>query len=692
MKNDLILEIGTEEIPALFLQESAGNLNRTIKEQFEKSSLSFGEVETYYTPRRLTLRVFDLSPKQKDQVTENFGPPKRIAFDEKGKPTSAAVGFAKSQGVDVKQLEIAKRDNGEFLVVRKKITGQKTDKVLKDLLPGIISSISFRKSMRWGYGKTTFARPVRWIMCIYGGKKLSFGLEGLSSDTKSYGHRFSSPKPFSPKSWNDYIAQLRKRDILLDQSERKKFIEKNIDKLAKKLGGSVASDDELLETVTNLVEYPVVLHGSFEKKFLNLPEEVLISVMKNHQKYFPVFSKSKKLLPYFIFVSGTQVKDSKVVVRGNERVIRARFTDAEFFYNEDSSEPLEAKLDGLKTMVFLSQIGSYYEKTKRLEKLAGQITKLSGEKSLEKNLKKAALLSKCDLTTQMVFELPELQGIMGKYYSLHQGVKKSIALAIEEHYMPTGRDASLPTTELGSLLSIVDKTDNICSCFIADLKPTGSADPYALRRQAIGIIQIVISNNLDFELSNLTGFTLNLIKPKNRSNKDINNEILKFFSERFKNLLLEEGYSNNVIESVISNGIGNIVDSYNKIKALEKFKKQKDFDELAIAFKRVVNIAKDKPKAKLNTKLFKDRSEMNLYKTFNDIKKKTEKYFDGKGTTVEGDYLKALSSIKTLKKPVDNFFDSVLVMDEDKKLRDNRLALLSEIKDLFFQVSDFSKI
>ena len=385
MKNELILEIGTEEIPALFLEESSGNLNRSIRQEFEKNSLSFGDVETFYTPRRISTKVSGLLPKQKEQVIENFGPPKKIAFDDNGKPTNAALGFAKSQGVDVNKLEIVKRDNGEFLAVRKHLKGQSTEKVLKFLLPEIINSVSFRKSMRWGYGKTTFARPIRWIMCLYGGKKLVFSLEDLKSNSKSYGHRFSYPKPFTPKSWKEYISQLKKRDVLLDQTERKKFIEKGVNKLASGLGGLVEKDEELLEVVNNLVEYPVILNGTFENKFLKLPEEVLISVMKNHQKYFPVFSKSKKLLPYFIFVSGTHVKDNKVVIRGNERVIRARFTDAEFFFNEDSREPLEAKLEGLETMVFLSEIGSYLEKTRRLEKLSHQISKLCGKKRLEKD-------------------------------------------------------------------------------------------------------------------------------------------------------------------------------------------------------------------------------------------------------------------------------------------------------------------
>lgn len=691
MKNELIFEIGTEEIPALFLEESTSNLKEKIKQEFEKNSLSFGDVQIFYTPRRIVAKVSGLLPKQKDQVIENFGPPKKIAFDENGKATKAAIGFAKSQGVDVNKLDIAKRDNGEFLAFKKKVKGRKTDKVLIELFPEIIDSIPFRKSMRWGYGKKTFARPIRWLMCLYERKKLSFEFENIKSGNRSYGHRFSSIKPFSPKNWTDYLNELKKNDVLLDQTERKKFIDKEINKLASKLGGFAKRDEELLETITNLVEYPVVLNGTFEKRFLKLPEEVLISVMKNHQKYFPVFSKSKKLLPYFIFVSGTQVKDNNVVIKGNERVIRARFTDAEFFWNEDIKKPLDNNISELKSMVFLSEIGNYFEKTRRLENLSNDLALVCKKQKIKDDLKRSATLSKADLVSQMVFEFPELQGTMGKYYANESGEKAGIARAIEEHYMPVSRDGSLPVTEIGALLSITDKIDNIVSCFSAGLKPTGSADPYALRRQAIGIIQIVLDKQFIFNLETIFENALKKIN-KATDNSETLFEIINFISERLKNLMLDQGYSNSVIDSVLSTGFDNIVDSYNRIKAVEKFNKQKGFEELSVAFKRVVNIAKEKPKAKLSTKLFKDKSESNLYKSFSNIQKKTDKYLNNKSLTSEADYIKALNLIKTLKEPIDFFFDSVMVMDKNQKLKKNRLALLNEIKTLFFKISDFSKI
>ncbi len=695
MNKELLLEIGTEEIPALFLEESARDLNRIITKEFEKSWLEFGNVEIFYTPRRLAVRVSNLLPDQKERTVENFGPSKKTAFDINGKLTKAALGFARSQGVDFEQLDMVKRKNGEFLTFRKKIRGEKTSEVLKTLLPKIINSIHFRKSMRWGYGKTTFARPIRWIMCIYNGKKLEFEFDDIKSNSKSYGHRFTSPESFSPANWNDYIYHLEKKDVYINQSKRKKSIEKGIDELASKLGGHVEKDEELLETVNNLIECPVVLHGQFEKGFLKIPKEVLISVMKIHQKYFPVLSKSKKILPYFIFVCGTRVRNNETVIRGNEIVLRARFRDAEFFWNEDIKSPLANNLEKLETVEFLSRIGSYAEKTGRLKDNVENLAYYAGINTddIAINLRRAAELSKADLVSKMVFEFPELQGIMGKYYARKSGEENEVATAIEEQYMPRERDGKLPSTTIGALLSIADKIDNICSCFAVGLKATGSADPHALRRQAIGIIQIVLkkqwSFNLQIALENTLGHVLQKI-PMEAKKEKTRVDIAGFISERFKNLMLEEGYSNNVVDSVLSTGFDNILDSYNKIKALEKFKKQKGFAELAAVFKRVVNIIKEKPVARLDPSLFKDNSERKLHEVFVDINEKANNY--NEGVTTKADYTEILKEIKKLKKPVDNFFNSVLVMDKDERLKNNRLALLNEIKNLFFRICDFSRI
>lgn len=694
MTNELILEIGTEEIPALFLEESTRSFRENITRKFTDYSLEFESVELYYTPRRITTRVTGLLPEQKDRIIETFGPPSNIAYDESGNPTKAAIGFARSQGVDVEDLTVTKRDKGEFLSYRKKLKGDRTRNVLKELIPELIKSIPFRKSMRWGKEKVTFARPIRWLMCTFNNEIIEFRIEGVKSSSVTHGHRFLSDNSFEPESWEDYVKGLRKRYVILDQSERKEIIAGKAKKLADGLGGYIQQDNELLETVTNLVEYPVVLEGKFEQKFLNLPDEVLTSVMKNHQKYFPVIdSGSEKIISSFIFVCGSPVRDEQVVIRGNERVLRARLNDAEFFYLEDIKEPLIEKLEDLKDMVFISEIGNFYEKVERLEKIAAELAvSCDRDEKFKNNISRAARLCKIDLVSQMVFEFPELQGIMGKYYALKSKEKKSVATAIEEHYMPTGRGSDLPASVLGSLLSITDKIDNISCCFAAGLKPTGSADPYALRRQAIGILQITLDKKLDFNISDLVSMSLRQINI-DFEREECLQEINAFLAERFKYLLIERGYTNNVIDSVISTGFTNIADCFNRIKALESFRKQKDFEELAIAFKRVVNIAEDKAGINVNTGLFRDDSEDKLYNKFLAIREEISKHLKSdSGIPNEKDYLKALNSIKTLKIPVDKFFDSVMVMDKNEELKNNRMALLSEIKDMFFQISDFSRM
>lgn len=696
MEKELILEIGTEEIPALFLEKAREDLGNILSGELRDKGVEFEEMEIFYTPRRLSARVSGLQRKQRDRTTENFGPPKRIAFDEDGKPTKAAVGFARSQGVDVEELVIAKRDNGEFLCVRKTVKGKKTSSVLKEILPGVISSVPFRKSMRWGDGKLTFARPIRWIAALYDDKPVKFSVENIKSSDRSFGHRFTSPKPFRVTSWGNYLKTLEKKNVVADPEKRKEIIRRNTEAAAKKIGGTIKEDPELLETVVNLVEHPTVLVGEFEEKYLRLPEEVLISVMKNHQKYFPVYSeKTGKLLPRFIFVCGTPVKDKRVIIRGNERVIRARLNDAEFFFSEDTKKSLSAYTEDLESMVFLSDIGTYRGKVERMRMLAADIF-------ASPDLERAAELSKSDLATQMVFEFAELQGVMGKYYSLTSKEKKTVANAIEEQYMPLTRTGELPRTKTGALLSIVDKTDNICSCFIADLAPTGSSDPYALRRQTLGIIRIAIEKKLDISLSTLLERSIRLVldsmdaqkaRDGKLSEEELKVNILAFFSERFRNLMTESGYERNVVESVISAGFDNPLDAYRRINALGKFAKRKDFEALATGFKRVFNIAKTRPSSPLDKKLFKQKEEKDLHRAFTKTQTAVlKKLADSEKAARQSDYLKALESIKTLSAPIDRFFDAVMVMDKNKKIRDNRLALLNEIKDLFFMIADFSKI
>lgn len=693
MGKELILEIGTEDIPAGFMNDAIGNLAEIAKRELDENALSFGQIETFGTPRRLTLRIKELSEKQEDQSKESYGPPVRIAFDEDGNPTKATLGFAKSQGVDVSELVRVERDRGEFLAAVRQIKGKKTENLLKDILPKIIISLPFRKSMKWGDGETTFARPIRWILAVYGEKKVSFSVEEVKSSGKSYGHRFMSPKAFRVSCWEDYAAGLENRYVVLDQEKRRESIAEGVKELAQRIGGTVYEDEELLETVTYLVEYPVVLKGDFEEGFLELPKEVLVSVMKNHQKYFPVFSDSGdgELLPHFIFVCGTPVKDTEVVVKGNERVIRARFTDARFFFEEDKRAPLSDKNENLKGMVFLSDLGTYYDKTERIKILAEEIGQELGLKDELPDIQRAAELSKADLATQMVFEFPELQGIMGRYYAELSGEKKEVAKAIEEQYMPTSREGALPATDYGSIISISDKMDTISACFISGLIPTGTSDPYALRRQAIGIINIVLEKTFHLDLGNLFKLGLDSIieqtggKFDDAEGKTLN-EIKDFLKERVRNIMISEGFPQDVVDAVISARFDDIVEVKRRIEALGDFRMAPEFESLGLAFKRVVNIVKGQPKNEVNEKLLVEPVEKELFESFVGTQQKVGQKISDRN------YSESLSIMKDLKGPVDKFFDNVLVMDENPEIRQNRLSMLWGIRDLFFKIADFSKL
>lgn len=693
MGKELILEIGTEEIPAGFMNDAIQSLASIASKKLGENAVPFEAAEAFGTPRRLVLRITGLAEKQEDRAVESYGPPVRIAFDAEGNPTKATLGFAKSQGVDVGDLVRVSRDKGELLAVIRQVKGRKTEAILKELLPEIITSIPFRKSMKWGDGDLTFARPIRWILAVYGGKTVPFTVADVKSGNKSRGQRFMSPKPFKADGWEDYSRGLEEGFVVLDQEKRKNIIREDVNRLAESIGGTVEDDPELLETVNYLVEYPVVLKGDFEKDFLELPKEVLISVMKNHQKYFAVFSKAEpgKLLPHFIFVSGTKVKDSRVVSKGNERVIRARFTDARFFYDEDRNAGLESRIEKLKGMVFLSEIGSYYDKTERLKELAGGIAKSLGHEGAAADAERAAWLSKADLATQMVFEFPELQGIMGKYYARLAGEKEEVARAIEEQYMPNSRAGDLPETVTGSILSIADKADTISACFMAGLIPTGASDPYALRRQAIGIINIVLEKGFALDPEALFRAGIRAIESRAAGKFDGREEstlsdIMGFVRERFRNLMIAEGFPQDVVDAVISAGFGDIVETKRKIEALAEFRNAPDFEALGIAFKRVVNIVKGQEGGEVKEPLFAEPVEKELFSSLVSARR-------GAGEKIsKRDYKGALDVMKGLKEPVDRFFDNVMVMDKNEDLKRNRLSMLWEIRELFFTIADFSKL
>lgn len=686
MGKELLLEIGTEEIPAAFLPKAIKDMNEIIRRELSNKHIGHGDVKTMATPRRLCLCVTNVEGKQEDQVIEKMGPARKVAFDENGNPTKAAVGFAAGQGIAVGELEIVTTEKGEYICARKKIIGENTISLLPDILKKLITSIPFKKSMRWSDLEVRFARPIHWILAIYGEETIPFVIGNISSGDRSYGHRFMSSKSFKVKDLKDYVAKCKKHFIIVDPEERRKIILEEAEKAANAVNGSIFYTEDLLETVTFLTEYPSAVCGSFNSEYLKLPKEVLTTSMISHQKYFPVVNAQGNLLPYFITINNTLSRDPSVVARGNEKVIRARLSDAKFFFEEDQKTPLDHHFEKLNQVVFHTQLGTSYEKVMRFRKLAKHITDQINP-SLTDTVDRAAVLAKADLETQMVYEFAELQGIMGREYALLAGENPVVAKAVYEHYLPTAAGGELPETDEGAIISIADKIDTIVGFFGVNLIPTGTADPYALRRQALGVINIILNKLYPLNLKNMIEISVAILGGKlKRPDDEIITEVLEFFKGRFENQLISQGHPYDVVDAVLETGASDIVRSFKKIEAMETFKNHADFQPLAIAFKRVGNIVKDFKNGSVDSSKFETDEERNLYTAFLNTRDNVVRYIG------KDDYQSALIELAALRKPVDDFFNNVLVMAKDDAIRFNRLSLLREISNMFHMIADFSKI
>lgn len=686
MGKELLLEIGTEEIPAAFLPQAMGDMEEMIRREFSELLIRHGEVKTMSTPRRLFLCVKDVAEKQEERIIEKLGPAKRVAFDEKGNPTPAALGFARSQGMGIDSLETVVTDKGEYLTARKKITSAETKTLLPQIMPKLISSIPFRKSMRWSDFEFRFARPIHWITAIYGGETIPFRIENIQSGNRSHGHRFLSPAVFEVNNLEEYLARTKEHFVIADTEERKRIIMAQADQAARAVSGKVFYTDELLETVACLVEYPVVVCGSFDAAYLSLPREVLITSMITHQKYFPLIDEKGNLLPHFLAVSNTLPRDPAVLKKGNEKVIRARLSDAQFFFEEDRKVPLDARLELLREVVFHNLLGTSYEKVMRFRTLAVKIASLIAP-SLKERVYRTATLAKADLSTQMVGEFPDLQGVMGREYALLAGEDARVAKGIYEHYLPVSASGVLPETDEGAIVSIADKMDSIAGFFGVNLLPTGAADPYALRRQALGIINIILTKRYPLRLDELIDRGLaGLGERLKRPPEAVKADILAFFHARFENQLISQGRPYDVVNAVLAVETTDVVKSIEKIEAMEDFKTDADFEPLAVAFKRVGNIIKDFRGGSIAPPLFESEAEIDLYNAYLEIKERAADFIRC------DDFLSALREMARLRLPVDTFFDSVLVMAENEKIRFNRLSLLEAISRLFREVADFSRI
>lgn len=694
----LLIEIVTEEIPAGYIAPALEAMAALMDQKLSQARIQFGAMETFGTPRRLALMIRDVAEQQASITREVVGPPKTVAFDAEGRPTKAAEGFAKSQGVSVKRLTVKATAKGEYVCVKKLERGQASRRLLQTIIPEVIIAIPFPKSMRWADLGLTFARPIHSILALFGDRIIPFKLENIKSGRRTPGHRFMHPKPIAIAGFSEYVAALRSAFVVVDVAERKDMIQEEIAKAARKLGGKVVSDHDLLDIVTQLVEYPAVSAGTFDKAFLKLPREVLITAMREHQKYFAVLGSDDQLFPCFIAVNNTPVEDMDVVTSGHERVLRARLEDARFFFETDAKISLQEMVERLKGVLFQAQLGTMFDKVSRVQRLAEHLAELT-DPEFKPTVSRAAWLCKSDLTTQMVNEFPKLQGVMGRIYAARSGEPGTVAQAIEEHYLPAYAGGPIPETPTGAILSIADKLDTICGCFGIGLIPSGTSDPYALRRQAVGIIQIVSARAFNLSLKGLVHKALQLLDDKiSGDTEEIAQKVLTFFQHRMEHLLADEGFSKDVIAAVVSASMDNIPAVRKRTEALESLKAKPDFEPLAIAFKRVVNIIRQAKQlgeivssqgrkgARTDPGLLHESCEQDLYNAFQEVKRAISEDLN------RGDFDRALLMVASLKQPVDAFFDGVMVLTEDQNLKQNRLALLGEIAELFAVFADFSRI
>ncbi len=694
MGSDFILEIGTEEIPARFMPGALAQFKELAREMLGANHLDFKGISTLATPRRLVLHIKDLAGLQRDREERKKGPSREAAFDAEGKPTRAALAFARKHNLSPDQLELERAGKKEYLVAVQKISGQRTPELLGGLLPSLIKGLVFPKNMVWEGSKARFARPIRWILCLFGTETVEFSYAGLPSGRETRGHRFLSPGPFAVNDPAHYFSCLQEAGVILDQEKRKLLIKEKVINAARQLGGAACLDPALLEEVTFLVENPEAIPCSFPQNFLDLPREVLVTTMQSHQRYFPVEDEKGTILPFFIAVSNNGSAPSEIIRRGNEKVLKARLADARFFYDEDAKTPPQDRVAGLKNILFQESLGTLFEKTERLQGLTGfLLEEIPCPDAAEREAAlRAALLAKTDLTTHLVGEFPELQGTMGREYALQSGETESTATAIFEHYLPRFAGDAFPATTPGIIVALADKTDHLAGCFAVGIRPSGSQDPYALRRQALGILSILLHHKLSLSFDDLLRRALLQLKGKlddmtEEKLEKLMVEIRGFAWQRLRYLSQEKGLGYDIVEAVLNTPQDNVTLLAERMRFLQDNKESDDLREAAQAFIRVANLARKAASGvKPDKELFYEEGERQLFTALQRAGQEIRSFLE------KGDLAAALTTLAALKGPIDLFFDQILVMSEDQMIRDNRLALLKEICDLFRQMADFSKI
>lgn len=683
---ELFLEIGSEEIPSGYVQPALEYMREELASFFSRNRIKAEAPEIMGTPRRLVVSVKGVDALQEDIVELFHGPSIAVAYDDQGNPTKAAIGFARGKGIDVSQLDRDKTSKGEVVCARVEKKGRSTPEHLNEFLPQFIGNIPFSKKMRWADKARSFARPLHWITALFDGEPLEFSFDGIPCGSFSKGHRFLKPAKFQVTNLSSYLEQSANHFLLVNPEIRKQKIFEQVQKLALEAGGVVEEDPELLDIVNYLVEFPVAIRGDFDPDFLELPKELLVMTMKYHQKYFPVSDGKGNLLPCFITISNMPAGEGQEIKNGNERVLRARLEDAKFFYTEDKKKSLNDFVEPLKGVVFQKKLGTLYEK---MERICGLAEILSTHTCPDKRLQalRASRLCKADLVTLMVYEFPELQGIMGGYYAAHSGEDPAVSQAIKEHYRPAFAGDDPPASELGAVIAVADKLDTILGCIGVGLIPSGSEDPYGLRRNALGIIQIFLDRGWQVSLDKLVQEGLNLMDSKTKLDSEtIKNHVIDLFSQRYKTYLNGEGFPYDAIDCVLSTGLDSIVDIKAKVSAFSELKKQPYFEPLAIAFRRVVSILNDEAKGEVDPGLLNEPAEKKLFESYMKVRDPVLLHIQNK------EFSQALEKIVEIKPAVDDFFDDVMVMVEDVALRTNRLHLLYQISGLFSGLADFSRI
>ena len=685
MAKDLLFEIGTEEIPARFIDGALRELKHLAEEGLKRLGLAHEGIKTLGTPRRLALYVAGLSERQPDCTEEILGPPKKAAFDTEGNPTKAALGFAKKHGVKVEDLTVKEMEKGAYLCLKKTIPGKETFELLPAFLEELILKLPFPKSMRWGNYELRFARPIRWLLALYGRRVVPLKLAGLEAGAVTYGHRFMAPEPIEVEDFVGYVRKLREAFVIVEPEERLARTKEEVVDAALSGGGEVLEDPELLKENANLVEFPYATLGSFDEKFLSLPRPVLITAMREHQRYFSVVDKEGRLLPKFVAVNNTRPEDPTTLIKGHERVLKARLEDASFYFERDRKVPLAERVKELAQVGYHAKLGTLYDKTKRLEALSSWLARrLAPEK--EELARRAAWLAKADLVTELVQEFPSLQGVMGREYALISGEPEEVATAIYEHYLPVSAGTPIPKTVTGAIVALADKMDTLCAFFGIGERPTGAADPYGLRRAAYGVIEIILGHRFRLSLSEFIGQGLELLKDLlELEPKEVLLEVKGFIGRRLEGALSARGFEDDLIRAVMGVGFDDLVDLEMRLEALKKVRQSPDFPALAVGFKRVMNMVKKlKKRLPFEEGLLVEEAERELHVAYKEVREKALPLITA------GAYEEALLELLKLKPAIDRFFDEVFVMVEDETLRRNRLALLQRLAELFLSVADLS--